>query len=260
MENHLLTEHQSVKEAIASKLKSLGLTGYASKAFLAILETSSISATTICNLTGIPDSKIYYALKELEERGLVIVQHGTPNLYRTLDINSILENLQRQLNEDHAKKVAVVNSLRRQLEPLTKKARSDVDVELAYIIKGFRSITEVMKEAIQEARKEVLLMISSTRLFEDLSQDLYATRERNVSVGVATTDEVMLLKGLRHFSPLKRLLCDCNIVIVDSAKLITASQIRNEGCYAIITRDPALITMSKEYYGSPKCCVAESRS
>ena len=251
------SERRSAEEAVISRLKSLGLSTYASRAFLAILENSPISATAICNLKGIPDSKIYYALKELEERGLVMVQHGTPNLYQTLDLNTILGNLKRQLDEDHAKKVAIVDALRRGLEPLIKKAKSDTTVELAYIVKGFRNIVGTMKETISEAHAEALLMISSVKLFEDLLEALHAARARNVQVKVAVSDEVMSLKDLSLLSPLKRLLCDCNILIVDSAKLISAPQIRDESCYTIITRDPSLITMSKEYYDSPKCCIAE---
>lgn len=253
------SEQQSAKEAIISKLKSLGLTGYASRALLSVLEHSPISATAICSQTGIPDSKIYYALRELEERGLVAVQHGTPNLYGALDANSVFGNLQHQVDDDYARKVAVVNTLRRQLEPLIKKARGDVNFELAYIAKGYRSITETMKEAISEAHTDILLMISSARLFEDLLQVLHAARIRNVLVNVAASDKVMLAKDLKRFLVLKKLLCDCDILIVDSVKLISAQQIGDERCYAVITTDPTLITMSKEYYDNPKCCIAEGR-
>lgn len=251
-EAYRITEKETAKEDMISKLKRLGLTGYASRSLITILENQPLSATSICNLTGIPDSKIYYALKELEERSLVSVQHGTPNLYRVTDVNSILENITRQIDEDRAEKIATVTSLKRQLEPLIKKSKQDVAVELAYIVKGFRGVSETMKEVIFETRSELQIMVSSNKLLESILVALKDAKTRNVNIDLFVTEDVIQHKSLRSWSP-KKLLCDCDIIISDSAKVVTASQTQSDDCYAIITQDPTIIRISKDFSVSPQC-------
>ena len=52
-----------LKDSIATKLRELGLSSFAARALVSLLDNSPQSAGSICNATGIPDSKIYYALE-----------------------------------------------------------------------------------------------------------------------------------------------------------------------------------------------------
>src|SRR3972149_548363 len=61
---------------VGAPLRELGLGGYAADAFCALVRVSEATAGDLVRKTGIPDSKIYYALDELAERGLVEVQAG----------------------------------------------------------------------------------------------------------------------------------------------------------------------------------------
>ena len=76
--------NQSVREGLISELKALDLSTIAAKTYLALLYKPGASASFLCNETGVPDSKIYYALNELSKKGMIVVQEGTPNTYRAL--------------------------------------------------------------------------------------------------------------------------------------------------------------------------------
>src|SRR6266480_4605616 len=67
---------------IAGTLRELGLSRHAAQTFCALVETTDASAGELVRKTGIPDSKIYYALDELAEKGFVEVQAGKPKTYR----------------------------------------------------------------------------------------------------------------------------------------------------------------------------------
>src|SRR5437667_12673184 len=71
-------------ERIRSTLRDLGFSGYAADAFCALVRVSDATAGDLVVKTGIPDSKIYYALDELAEKGLVEVQEGKPKRPRAI--------------------------------------------------------------------------------------------------------------------------------------------------------------------------------
>src|SRR5437867_3017018 len=71
-------------DRIAGTLRELGISGPAADAFCALVRTADATASELVRKTGIPDSKIYYALDELAEKGLVEVQAGKPKTFRVV--------------------------------------------------------------------------------------------------------------------------------------------------------------------------------
>ncbi len=237
----------------------MGVTAYAARAFLSILNGQPVSATNLCRITGIPDSKIYYALKELEQKNLIVTQHGTPSLYRTLSVNQIVSNLQNQLDEEHRRRSLRVKEFAKLLEPL-HKGGSGEDVALAYIVKGSRNIIEKMKEMIRESKKEVVVMFDSDFLLTGVADELRRTRRRGSTVRLALANKALEPATKLRVRPDKTLCCSCNILIVDSEKLATVSGDNPANFRAVITQDESIITMSRQNYDNPVCCVTSRSS
>src|SRR2546425_12665427 len=81
--NALLEEAAlGTKGEIAATLRELGLSGYAADAFCALVRLPQATAGELVAKTGILDSKIYYALDELAEKGLVAVQAGEAQTHK----------------------------------------------------------------------------------------------------------------------------------------------------------------------------------
>ncbi len=245
---------QIAKENLISEFKLLGLSALASKAYLALLSKSRASASLLCKETGIPDSKIYYALGELSRKGMTIIQNGTPNLYTAVHPKEAVGNLKQQLSEDarvHLNRQLVrADDLAVSLSPFFENAGDKQELELAYIIRGKRNICRRMKSLVDSAKKEILVLASEEDLWNCLSPSL-ARLDDSIEVKVA------ILRKLQSKPPKWKILsktleCPVNVVISDMRVLVTVSSWKNE--VAIMTNDKALIAMSMEYYENPKCC------
>jgi sugar-specific transcriptional regulator TrmB len=250
-------EDDDIHEAIAAKLRELGLSSYAARSLVALLGNAPLSAGQICKATGIPDSKIYYALEELDRAKLVECQHGTPTLYKPLQFTQMISNLTRAQDEDHQRRLRLVELFRKQAEPLAKARAEPSEVELAYIVKGRRNIVERMLNVIEESRKELVLIVSSRELWNGIASGLAQAKKRRVRIGVAVTPNLRDAELLGNFGDIRMSSCECNMMIADSERLVTISHVESDGAYAIVTSDDTMIRMSREYYDNPNCCVEE---
>src|SRR2546428_4066850 len=86
---------------IGATLRDLGLGGYAADTFCALVRVPQATAGDLVLKTGIPDSKIYYALDELAEKGLIEVQAGEPKTYRAGPPPGAGNRLRRLLHARH---------------------------------------------------------------------------------------------------------------------------------------------------------------
>jgi len=244
--------NQSVREGLISELKALDLSTIAAKAYLALLYRPSASAGFLCNETGIPDSKIYYALNELSKKGMIVVQEGTPNTYRALHPKEALSNLKQQLVEGFNKQISQAESLVDSLSPIFESVEGKGEMELAYVIRGRRNIARKMNDLITSSKKEVLAMIYEDDLWNELSSSIAKVGD-NVEAKIAVPKKLLKSPFLKGKAESRILKCNINMVISDMRMLITASSWENE--VAIMTNDKALMTISQEYYENPKCCI-----
>ncbi|UCE29382.1 MAG: hypothetical protein JSV85_01215 [Candidatus Bathyarchaeota archaeon] len=241
----------SVKENLVSELKALGVSTNASKAYLTLLSKPSTPASVLCNETGIPDSKIYYALTELSKRGMIIVQEGTPNIYRPLHPKEAIKNLKQQLVESLNEKMARADNFADLLSPIFESSESKEEIKLAYVIRGRRGIVQKMKDLISSAKEKAVIFISEKDLLHELGSSIVKAN-RNIQTQLAITRNLLKTANLEEFGPTRILTCPVNIVISDMKMLITVSSWKSE--IAIMTNDEALMTISREYYDNPRCC------
>ena len=242
-------------ESIAAKLRELGFSSFAARALVSLLGNSPQSAGSICKTTGIPDSKIYYALEELDRAKLVDSQRGVPTLYRPVNLDQMVSNLIRAQDEEHQRRLRFVELFKKQAEPLVRARSEPTEVELAYIVKGRRNIMERMLTAIEQARKEVVVLINSEQILSGIAHGLLQAKKHKVRIGIAVAPHLSGAETLRPFADVRALKCDCDIVIADSEKLVTASEVDSDDAYAIVTSDKTMIRMSREYFDNPNCCL-----
>jgi len=248
------TESASDQDEIVAKLRELGLSSYAARSFVALLGRAPISASGICRLTGIPDSKIYYALEMLNAAHLIEPQHGTPTMYRPVPLERAIAHLLQTEKERHENRLKLVELLRRKAEPLAKTRAEPGELELAYIVKGKAGIVKRMTTLIDESRKEVIALLDDEHIWNGIKDSLLRARKRRVKIGLGLTTEIEGIEGKTRFGETRRLTCDCNILIADSERLVTVSHMSGPEAYAVVTSDPGMIRISRAYYESPTCC------
>src|SRR5881409_173687 len=89
------------EERIRGTLRDVGFSSSAAEAFCALVRVREATAGDLVRKIGIPDSKIYYALDELAEKGLVEVQAGKPKTYRAVPPREAETRLGRMLDARH---------------------------------------------------------------------------------------------------------------------------------------------------------------
>ncbi|NIR87099.1 TrmB family transcriptional regulator [Candidatus Bathyarchaeota archaeon] len=250
---------KEVRDKILFQLKELGLSTYEAVTYLTLLAHPNISASTLCKETGIPDSKIYYGLNGLSKKGMIIVQRGVPKIYAALHPKEAIGNLKNQLVETLNEKMEKADTLISLLSPIYESAEKPQEIELAYIIRGQGNIIRKMNDLIKSAKKEITILISYPSILRSVKTSLSNVKQRKVKLNLAATEEVLKKENLTKFGLVKLLRCPCTMLIVDMKTLLNVSSWTGENSRAILTQDLGLVTVSKEYYHNPQCCVEIDR-
>ena len=247
------SEDSPLKQSLVARLSGLGVTSYPAKVLSALLENPGISAGQLCKLTGIPDSKIYQALDDLERKwNLIEVRRGNPSIYRALNPDQIVDSLRKNAEKEYAEKLGTLESVRKTIIPLAKKAAEPGEFEIAYIVKGKHNVAQRLRSAIEESKREVLLLTYDKDILETVLPAILQAKKRRVEVRQAVTRD--LEEEAEAAGPVKELICKSNLLLVDGSKLVTISNWDSDKCHAIVSDDPVMTAMAREYYDNPKCC------
>lgn len=244
-------------KSVVNELRELGLSTYEAQAYVALIQNPYTSATQLCNETGIPDSKIYFALEELQKKGLVVVSEGVPRHYKALPPKQALNKLKGIITQQYEAQVGKLSQLSLALEPLYSKGERE-DVELAYVVKGFDNVLARMVEVLSSARREAVVFIPSIEILERLAPHLEKIRRSGVKIKLAVPPKAHKQFDATRFGEARELTQNCMdswLVMVDGKTVISSSEWKTDRCHAILTQDPIIVAMSREYFESPRCCI-----
>jgi len=253
-------QEKVAQDRIVSRLKELELSTHEALAYFTLLRHSRITASTLCKETGIPDSKIYYALDGLSKKNMVIVQRGNPNIYLPTPPKEAVANLKQQLTEKLNEKIGEADVLVEMLTPIYESVTRSEELEVAYIIRGQKNIINRMKGLIEAARKEITIFISYPEVLKALKEPLVDAKERRrVKLYIALTQEVYEKEKATDLGEIRLLCCSVDslgMLISDMKTLLTVSDWMDGA--ALLTQDQNLIRISKDYFDSPACCTSVS--
>jgi sugar-specific transcriptional regulator TrmB len=249
------TKETFARDRMVSRLKELELSTHEALVYVTLLTHPSMTAGMLCKETGIPDSKIYYALDGLSKKNMLIVQKGNPNVYLPIPPKEAIANLEQQLTETLNEKIKEADLLVDVLAPIYESAEKSEELEVAYIIRGQKNIINRMKALIETARKEVTIFISHPTVLRELEEPLKEAKERrNVKLNIAVTKEVFEKENLSNLGETRLLRCSLEgLLISDMKTLLTLSDWFDE--LATLTQDQNLIQVCRDYYDNPMCCL-----
>uniref|UniRef100_UPI00374CA2A2 TrmB family transcriptional regulator n=1 Tax=Natronococcus roseus TaxID=1052014 RepID=UPI00374CA2A2 len=87
--------NESVEEAI-ELLQQLGLKEYEARCFVGLSRLRSGTAKKLSEMTEVPRTRVYDAVRVLESQGLVEVQHSSPQEFRAVSLKEATETLRNQ--------------------------------------------------------------------------------------------------------------------------------------------------------------------
>src|SRR5712691_6097286 len=240
-------------ERIRGTLRDVGFSNSAAEAFCALVQTTHATAGELVRKTGISDSKIYYALDELAEKGFVEVQAGKPKTYRVVPPKEVEMRLSRMVQTEYERRRAATVRVAALLEPLRAATKAPA-IDVAYIVKGLPNVVARARALIASARKDVVLLASDEAVFRKLEEDLVRVARRRVRVRLALP-EIRVAKELAKAAEVRSIICACMLLVVDGQQVLTVSRTTDGDAYAITSTDPTLVQLGLDFWESPRCCV-----
>ena len=173
------------QEQAAGLLQQLGLKEYEAKCFVALTRLPKGSARKISEITDVPRTRVYDAIRVLEAQGLVEIQHTNPRQYRAVPLAEAAETLRRQY-EDR------VDNLEEMLGDIESVDGEDEDADAeheVWSLTGRDAITSRTTQLLTEADDEIVVVFGRTKLSDGtVFEELHSASDRGVDVIVGVLD------------------------------------------------------------------------
>jgi sugar-specific transcriptional regulator TrmB len=169
---------EQLKSETVSLLQDLGLKEYEARSFLALIQLSTGTAKEINEVSEVPRTRVYDAVRVLESKGLVEVHHSSPQRFRAVGIEEAIAILQQQYDTR-------IDTLQSYLEALDLQPDVDDDdrMQEVWAISGHDGIESRMNVLLEDAESEiVLLVVEEELLTEALYERLHDAVDRGVDV------------------------------------------------------------------------------
>lgn len=181
-----MTAEQRKAETL-SLLQDLGLKEYEARCFLALTQLSTGSAKEISEVSEVPRTRVYDAVRVLESRGLVEVQHANPKQFRAVTVEEAAATLNQQFDSR-------IDTLQSHLEALDiDPGVEDADrMQEVWALSDHDGIESRTRALLSDAESEIVLLIVEEDLLTDtLYERLTDAVDRGVDVIVGGTSGVV---------------------------------------------------------------------
>ena len=155
-----MTTNDSLEEAI-EVLQQLGLKEYEARCFAGLSRLHTGTAKQLSEMTEVPRTRVYDAIRVLEAQGLVEIQHSSPQQFRAVPLDEATETLRDQY-EDR------VERLHDALDTVEIVEEDDeTPVQQVWTMSGRDAIENRTNQLIDEAAVEIVLVVGDESLLTE---------------------------------------------------------------------------------------------
>ncbi len=162
-------------ESLIEKFKELGFNSYESKVYIALLKKYPATGYEISQISDIPQSRAYDALKSLECEGVVISSNDKPQKYSPISPKELTQRFKRRIN-------STIDYLEKKLPNI-----SETHNEPIHHISGYDKNLEKIKEIIKNTKKSLYMGVWSAD-FKALENELTDAYDRGVEIKIVGFD------------------------------------------------------------------------
>jgi sugar-specific transcriptional regulator TrmB len=185
-----------MSEAIIEHLKTHGFSEYEAKAYTAVVGLGRGTAREICEISGVPQGRIYTVLHALADRGFVEVEEGSPAFYLAEDPAELFSAIKEEYCES-------IDGLVGELKKLHVRAHPPSPF---WSIRSERGIQHRLRMLIRNAGEDIVIIARDPRAIKPLANDLKAAHRR-VNLTILVHDRAPFTGlGLRVFPMSEKLL------------------------------------------------------
>ena len=149
-------------EEAVSILQELGLREYEAKCFVGLSRMSRGTAKGLSEVTEVPRTRVYDAVRILEAKGLVEVQHSSPQQFRAVPLSEATETLRSQYEE----RVERLQSALREMGSIDSQDE-EAELQEVWSLSGSDAIENRAAAIIGDAADEVVLVIGAEAILTD---------------------------------------------------------------------------------------------
>ncbi|WP_231189285.1 helix-turn-helix domain-containing protein [Haladaptatus sp. DYF46] len=225
------------QEQAIDLLQQLGLKEYEARCFVALARLPKGTAKEISETSEVPRTRVYDAIRVLETKGLVEIQHSNPQQFRAVPIEEAAETLRQ---EYESRTDTLVEALAA-IEPAESNGGDEEITHEVWALSGTTAIANRTQQLIDAAGREIVFIVGredvlTDELLEQLQEALDTgldvligtqTEDLRERVAEALPDANVFVSGLEwlHSSPLevdddttisRLLLIDKNTILVSS--------------------------------------------
>nr|WP_076433232.1 helix-turn-helix domain-containing protein [Haladaptatus litoreus] len=167
-------------------LQQLGLKEYEARCMVALARLPKGTAKEISEISEVPRTRVYDAIRVLETKGLVEIQHSNPQQFRTVPIKEAAETL-RQEYESRTETLAEAMAA---IEPAESNGGDEGITHEVWALSGTTAITNRTQQLIDAAGREIVLIIGRDEVVTDkLLDQLQQALDTGLDVLVGTQTE-----------------------------------------------------------------------
>ena len=172
----------------AELLQELGLKEYEARCFVGLVRVHSGTAKQLSEITDVPRTRIYDAIRVLEAQGLVEVQHSNPQRFRAVPVEEAVHSLRKQYEDRVDRFGDVIEAI----DPIDED--NDTPVQEVWALTGKVAIANRAAKLIESATEEVVLVLGNEALLTPDLVDQLNSLPANVDVIIGAVSEDLSAK------------------------------------------------------------------
>ncbi|MFB6234305.1 MAG: TrmB family transcriptional regulator [Halopenitus sp.] len=156
------------------QLQAFGLSTYASRMYVALLQNGVSTARGVSEVTDVPRTRVYDAAEELEENDLIDVEEQSPKHFDPVPARDAIRKLRQEYRYREATLTAVLSMLESENDD-----ESDVKT-----VTGRSEVVDCLVDVVRSAAAEIILVTDGTPLSKKLLDTLTEAAEDGIQVRV----------------------------------------------------------------------------
>ena len=178
----------SISDRAQKAMESMGLTGYEIKAIATLLVAGEQTASETSQKSGIPYSKMYEVLGQLEDKGWIGSDDSRPTRYFAKSPITSLETIKQKTEEEFARNQSIIAN---ELAPLYEKSGTSEKPDI-WVLSGTINIITKILEMVESCKNEVMIAVpeASKELVKQALPKLRFLHDKGVKITILTSDKL----------------------------------------------------------------------
>ncbi|MEF8856511.1 MAG: helix-turn-helix domain-containing protein [Haloplanus sp.] len=165
-------------------LQEFGLKEYEAGCFVALSRRQRGTAKEISETSEVPRTRVYDAIRVLEAKGLVEIQHSNPKQFRAVTVDEAVETLRMQYEKQAEQLRQVLDGL----DPAERPEQTEVTHEV-WALSSTQGIESRVRQLVADADEEIIIVVGHRDILTDeLLSHLQSANDRGVDVVVGAED------------------------------------------------------------------------